>query len=741
VATVISGTHVELEWTDNADNETQFAVERCAGVACANFVEVGTTVADDDTYSDNALTLNNNYRWRVRARNQFGTSAYTAIVSASTFGPTAPTTLTATTIGATQIDVVWSNDLANADSILIERCTDAGCSAFAQIAAVAFAADDTVYSDLTTVYGQSYTYQLRTRNAVTSSSYTPTATATTLPPAAPSALSGAPVNATRIDLAWTDNSNNETGFRIERCPGDACSNFAEIATVAANATTYQDLAVAFNTGYRYRVRAYHAITSVDYSNIVNADTRPPTAPTALTATTTSATSITLAWADNADDELSYRVDRCVGGACTEFAQIGTAVAGATGYVDNTAVVGTSYRYQVTAIGVPGNSAASNIASANTLLPADPTANAATTITAMMINVTWIDNSDNETGFVVQRCTGAGCSSGFATVATMEANDTTHVDSTATPGSSYGYRVRAFNAAGNSGFSATLHANTLPPADPTGLSATTVSDVQIDLAWTNNAPEAETMRIERCTGVGCSDFAEITVVPAAQVAYSDFGGADPVALNNTYSYRVRAQNAADVSNYSNEATATTLEAAAPATLTTTMVAGPGVRLDWIASAGPGVTGYEVQRCTGAACSDFAFLANTSSVALLHVDTDVVPGADYVYRVRASNIVGPGPFSDIAAGNTRFPNAPSVVTATVLPGHVSVTWQDNADNETSFVLMRCEGAACVPIDYVSIFASDSVAFDDQGVGHSPCALADPQRTAGPFGGAPARFAAGL
>ncbi len=712
-AVVVSGTQVDLEWTDNSDNETQFAVERCTGAACTNFVEVGTTVADDDSYSDNALALNNNYRWRVRARNSFGTSAYTAIVGASTFAPTQPSTLNATTAGATQIDLVWPNDLANADTIRVERCTGAACSSFTPLVAFANVPGDTTYSDLTTVYGQSYSYRLRVSNAVATSGYTSTATATTLPPNTPTGLSGAPVTATRIDLTWTDNSSNETGFRIERCTGDACTNFAEIATVGANITTYQDLTVAFNTGYRYRVRAYHVITSAVYSNVANADTRPPATPTSLTATTASGTSITLAWTDNADDELSYQIDRCTGAACTDFAQIGTAAANATGYTDNTAAVGQSYRYRVIAVGVPGNSAASNIAAANTLLPADPSAPTATTITATRIDIAWTDNSDNETSFVVQRCTGAACNSGFANIATVGANVTAHQDSTAVPGTSYGYRVRAANVAGNSGFTSIAYANTLPPADPTGLTATTVSGTQIDLAWTNNAPSAVTMRIERCTGASCSNFAEIAVVPAAQVTYADVGGADPVALNNSYRYRVRAQNAADVSSYSNEAAANTMQAAAPTLVVATTLAGPAVSVAWNTSAGPGVTGYEIQRCTGVGCSTFSSLVSLGSSAVDYADASVVVGADYRYRVRALNVVGAGPFSAIVNANTRLPNAPSALTATVMTGFVRLTWQDNADNEGSTAVLRCAGAACSPVYLTTISAADSVAWNDSSV----------------------------
>ena len=56
---------------------------------------------------------------------------------------------------------------------------------------------------------------------------TPTPPPTPTPtPAAPSGLSATAVSSSQINLAWTDNANNETGFKIESCQGAGCSNFA-----------------------------------------------------------------------------------------------------------------------------------------------------------------------------------------------------------------------------------------------------------------------------------------------------------------------------------------------------------------------------------------------------------------------------------------------------------------------------------------------------------------------------------
>jgi len=106
---------------------------------------------------------------------------------------------------------------------------------------------------------------------------TPTATPTTTPtaataPAAPSNLTGAsPQGSRRVDLAWTDNSANETGFSIER--SDNGTTFAQIATVAATIRSYADTNLPVKTQYWYRVKAFNTSGASAPSNTVNVRVR------------------------------------------------------------------------------------------------------------------------------------------------------------------------------------------------------------------------------------------------------------------------------------------------------------------------------------------------------------------------------------------------------------------------------------------------------------------------------------
>jgi hypothetical protein len=70
-----------------------------------------------------------------------------------------------------------------------------------------------------------------------------------------------------INLAWTDNSNNEIGFKVERSQNGGA--FTQIATVGANVTTFQNTGLKKNNTYSYRVRAYNAAGDSAYSNVAS----------------------------------------------------------------------------------------------------------------------------------------------------------------------------------------------------------------------------------------------------------------------------------------------------------------------------------------------------------------------------------------------------------------------------------------------------------------------------------------
>ena len=186
------------------------------------------------------------------------------------------------------------------------------------------------------------------------------------------------------------------------------------------------------------------------------DTTPPSAPTGLTLTPAGQQRINLSWTaatDNAEI-LLYSVERCQGTNCTTFAEVATP--GTTSMSDYGLATATSYTYRVRASDAAGNwGGYSNVATASTLLtddaiaPTAPTALSATVVSTTQITLAWGAATDNVavTGYLIERCAGVGCGT-YAQIAATPL--TTFDDTVLLAGTSYNYRVRATDTAGNLG---------------------------------------------------------------------------------------------------------------------------------------------------------------------------------------------------------------------------------------------------------------------------------------------------
>ncbi|MFA5118279.1 MAG: fibronectin type III domain-containing protein [Candidatus Omnitrophota bacterium] len=89
--------------------------------------------------------------------------------------------------------------------------------------------------------------------------------------AAPSGLTASVVSVSAINLAWTDNSGIEEGFKLERKEGSS-GTYSQIADLGQNVTSYSDTGLSSSTTYYYRVRAYSGSSNSLYSNEVFANT-------------------------------------------------------------------------------------------------------------------------------------------------------------------------------------------------------------------------------------------------------------------------------------------------------------------------------------------------------------------------------------------------------------------------------------------------------------------------------------
>jgi hypothetical protein len=90
------------------------------------------------------------------------------------------------------------------------------------------------------------------------------------PPAAPTNLVATPISSVEVDLTWSDNSNNENEFRIERALSGGA--FSQIGIAGADTESYDDFGLLPDTLYEYRVRACNAVGCSSYAGPVSART-------------------------------------------------------------------------------------------------------------------------------------------------------------------------------------------------------------------------------------------------------------------------------------------------------------------------------------------------------------------------------------------------------------------------------------------------------------------------------------
>jgi Cohesin domain/Secretion system C-terminal sorting domain/Fibronectin type III domain len=288
------------------------------------------------------------YHWRVNAHNAAGTSGWSAVWSFTTIVSAPPVpTLASPASGSLDValnpTLTW-NSATGAVRYNLQVSTD---SMFATTNYDTSGVTETSkvvsgFSHQTTYY-----WRVNAENGGGTGGWSAVwkFTTVTASPSSPTGMAAAAAGYSRINISWSDNSTNETGYKLERNSGSSGA-WTEIAALPANSTSYADTGLSDGTRYFYRVFAYNGGGNSGFSDVADAVTsmRPPGA---LTVAQMAGLIVVLTWEDSSGSEIGFKIERKTGSAGV-FLEIDTVAANVKTLSDSGVVAGSSYYYRVMA---------------------------------------------------------------------------------------------------------------------------------------------------------------------------------------------------------------------------------------------------------------------------------------------------------------------------------------------------------------------------------------------------------
>lgn len=302
----------------------------------------------------------------------------------------------------------------------------------------------------------------------------------------------------------------------------------------------------------------------------------PAAPSVFAYSNLTDRSLTLSWKDNSSNETGFQIEKKNPDGSVQVLNAG---ANATSYNVSGLVGHTDYTFRIRSTNSAGSSAWSGDlkVTTNYALPNAPTNLVNKGTTATSVSLSWTDNSGIEDGFKIERSLSS--TSGFTEIASVSANVTSYTNSSCSSGTTYYYRVRAYNPAGNTAYTGIVAATTTgttnpPPASglptaPVSLATTSQTSSTITLTWSDKCSRETGFIIERSLSP-TTGFATMGKVGANVTTYTN----TTLRSGATYYYRVCAYNSSGNSAYTNVLTAKTLSAAKIAGINDSLVSGFG-----------------------------------------------------------------------------------------------------------------------------------------------------------------------
>jgi chitodextrinase len=478
-ASNVTTTSVSLSWTASTDS---------VGVTGYDVLNAGTVVGSSTTTSASVSNLSpgTTYALSVRAKDAAGNLSAATAISVTTLAPTdtappsTPANLVASNVTSSSVALSWSASTDNVGVVAYDvysGSTLAGSTASTSI---------TIGNLLPAT---SYTFSIRARDkagnvsqASSSVSKTTLPVVDVTPPSAPANLTWN-VSDLTVTLSWGAATDDVgvAGYQLY---------YGSFYLGLFGDTSLALIGFKAGTPYAFSVKAIDAAGNVSVSsNAVTVllaaaqDTTPPAAPTNLTAVNVGTSSASLRWSASSDD-VGVVVYQIYAGTSL----VGTVPAATSGTVSSLAS-NTSYTFTVKAVDAAGNvSSASNTVLVTTRSPADstppsaPTQLVASNVSASSVVLSWNASSDDTavTAYDVYNGSTLAGSTSMTSLAV----------SGLSPGTSYGFTVKARDAAGNVSTAGT------------SLVVTTASTVGGGGGGISGGGGGGTITSSPCSGAGC-----------------------------------------------------------------------------------------------------------------------------------------------------------------------------------------------------------------------------------------------
>lgn len=274
-------------------------------------------------------------------------------------------------VSASQLRLVWTYGGSPVTEFKVERRLSGVGATFGP--AISVAAADRSRIDGSLSASTTYVYEIWAVNngansiRVQARNATPASNITT--PNPPGNVLVTTLSTTSLKVQWNDNSNNETGFRIERRLSGT-STYSLVADVnantAANPVSLTDSGLISGAKYYYRIAALNGASASAYTDPSLAGSSNftiPDAPTGFKVVNTGGTQVKLGWTDTFTSETGYLIERRKSGT-TEWLLAGQPIASSTTFQDSGLIAGATYHYRLYVTN-PGGTSAAALVSATT----------------------------------------------------------------------------------------------------------------------------------------------------------------------------------------------------------------------------------------------------------------------------------------------------------------------------------------------------------------------------------------